>query len=337
LSCRHSAARPAAGLAAIGRRAQLDLAGWWEAFEETFMMAESPDPAVLRRRLQIELRKSRDATGQSQKDVADAMGWSPSKLLRIENGAVGVTRTDLQALLDHYGVRDRKRMEGLIKLAQDSRRLRTAEYGKSVPPSAIKFWNLRSSAVRVRQFELSLIPGLLQTEEYAREVINSYSGPMDSQDEVDDRVAARMDQQSLLDREGRPELYFMIDEAAMRRQVGRAEVMRYQLERLKEIVERPRLTIQVLPFSLGAHGALREPFQILELGEADDHVLYLEGAEGGVTSRDLDTQIERYLTLFWELETKATKPWEFSSFVDQVIEGLEPKADDAEAPESIAS
>lgn len=299
-------------------------------------MPDSPDPAVLRRRLQIELRKSRDATGQSQKDVADALAWSPSKLLRIENGAVGITRTDLKALLDHYGVRDRKRMDDLIKLAQDSRKLPTAEYGKSVPPSAIKFWNFRSSAIRVRQFELSLVPGLLQTEEYAREVIKSYSTPKDSPDDIEDRVAARMDQQNLLDREGRPELYFMIDEAALRRWVGGPDVMRYQLERLKEMAERPRLTIQVLPFSLGAHGGMREPFQILELAEGGDYVLYLEGAERGVTSRDMDAETERYLTLFWDLETKATKPWEFSGFVDQLMADLDPKADDVGA-EPIAS
>lgn len=288
-------------------------------------MAESPDPAVLRRRLQIELRKSRDATGQSQKEVADVLAWSPSKLLRIENGAVGITQTDLRALLDHYGVRERKRVDELIKLAQGSRRLTTATYGKSVPVSTIKFWNLRSSAIRVRQFETLLIPGLLQTEEYAREVIKSYSTPDVSVEDLDDRVAARMDQQALLDRDDRPELYFMMDEAALRRWVGGADVMRNQLAHLKKVADRQRLTIQVLPFRLGAHGGIRGPFQILEFGEGEDYVLYLDDATGGVASRDMEAETERYVTLFWELEALATKPWEFNGFVDTVLGDLDSK------------
>lgn len=298
-------------------------------------MAESPDPAVLRRRLQIELRKSRDATGQSQKEVADALAWSPSKLLRIENGAVGVTVTDLRALLDLYGVKDRKRRDQLTELALGSRKLNTQTYGRSVPQSTIKFWNLRSSAVRVRQFETLLIPGLLQTEEYAREVIKAYSTPDLSQSDIDDRVAARMDQQALLDRDDRPELYFMIDEAAVRRWVGGPSVMRNQLESLKKLPDRPRLTIQILPFKLGVHGGIRGPFQILEFGEGEDYVLYLDDASGGVASRDMESETERYLTTFWDLETIATKPWELSDFLDVILSELGPKrADDKAEPSS---
>ncbi|MFF5297267.1 helix-turn-helix domain-containing protein [Paractinoplanes globisporus] len=296
-------------------------------------MAESPDPAVLRRRLQIELRKSREATGQSQKEVADALAWSPSKLLRIENGAVGITVTDLRALLGHYGVRG-KQVDELTRLAQGSRKLTTATYGKSVPTSTIKFWNLRSSAVRVRQFETLLIPGLLQTEEYAREVITSYSTPDLSSEDIDDRVAARMDQQGLLDREDRPELYFMIDEAALRRWVGGPEVMRNQLDRLKKRAEADRLTIQVLPFELGVHGGIRGPFQILEFAEGEDYVLYIDDAAGGLASRDMEAETERYLTLFWDLEAVATKPWELNGFLDKVLADFNPKPAGNDAPES---
>jgi transcriptional regulator with XRE-family HTH domain len=297
-------------------------------------MVDSPDPAVLRRRLQIELRKARDKTGQAQKEVADALAWSPSKLLRIENGAVGITMTDLRALLDHYGVRDRKRVDELIKIAQDSRRLSTATYGKSVPSSAIKFYNFRSSALRVRNLETLLIPGLLQTEEYASAVIRSFANADDSAADLDDRVAARMDQQALLDRDGRPELFFLIDEAALWRWMGGPDVMRNQLEHLKKLAERPRLTIQVIPFRLGAHAGLRGSFQILEFAEGEDYVLFLENARGDLISRDLESEAERYLTLFWELETVATKPWEFNAFIDGVAANLEPRTDDVGPTES---
>jgi transcriptional regulator with XRE-family HTH domain len=301
------------------------------------MAAESPDPAVLRRRLQIELRKARDTTGQSQKDVADALAWSPSKLLRIENGAVGITMTDLRALLDHYGVRDRKRVDELIKIAQDSRKLSTAAYGRSVSSAAIKFYNFRSSALRVRNFETLLIPGLLQTEEYANAVIKAFANPDDSTQDLEDRVTARMDQQSLLDREGRPELYFMIDEAVLWRWMGGSGVMRNQLEHLKKLAERPRLTIQVVPFSHGAYAGLRGSFQILEFAEGEDYVLFLENARGDLISRDLENETERYLTLFWEMESVATKPWEFAAFIDRVMANLDRKSDDAAPVESTAT
>jgi transcriptional regulator with XRE-family HTH domain len=296
-------------------------------------MVESPDPAVLRRRLQIELRKSREATGQSQKEVADALAWSPSKLLRIENGAVGVSVTDLRALLEHYGVKDRKKKDQLTELALGSRKLTTQGYGRSIPQSLIKFWNLRSSAVRVRHFESLLVPGLLQTEEYAREVIKAYSTPNLSQTDVDDRVAARMDQQSLLDREDRPELYFIIDEAAVRRWVGGAGVMRNQIENLKKVSDRPRVTIQILPFKLGVHGGIRGPFQILEFSEGEDYVLYLDDASGGVASRDMESETERFLTTFWELEAIGTKSWELDAFLDGVLADFSQKpADDNAQP-----
>jgi transcriptional regulator with XRE-family HTH domain len=300
-------------------------------------MAESPDPAVLRRRLQIELRKARDTTGQSQKEVADALAWSPSKLLRIENGAVGITMTDLRALLDHYGVRDRKRVDELIRIAHESRKLSTATYGKSVPGSAIKFYNFRSSALRVRNLETLLVPGLLQTEEYANAVIRAFANPDDSASDLDDRVVARMDQQALLDREGRPELYFIVDEAALWRWMGGLDVMRNQLEHLKKVAERPRLTIQVVPFRLGAHGGLRGSFQILEFAEGEDYVLFLENARGDLISRDLESEAERYLTLFWELESVATKPWELNAFIDHVIANLETKMDGAGPTEPTAT
>lgn len=294
-------------------------------------MVESPDPAVLRRRLQNELRKSRDATGQSQKEVADTLTWSPSKLLRIENGTVGISVTDLRALLDQYGVKDRRKIDQLIELAKASRKLNTQAYGKSVPQSTMKFWNLRSSAVRVRQFETLLIPGLVQTEEYAREVIKTYSTPDLSPSDIDDRVAARMDQQALLDREDRPTLYFMIDEAAVRRWVGGGSVMRNQIEYLQKLSERERLTIQILPFKIGVHGGIRGPFQILEFGEGEDYVLYLDDASGGVASRDMEAETERYLTTFWELETIATKPRELTGFLDQILADFSPKAADDKA------
>lgn len=286
-------------------------------------MTQGAHPAVARRRLQIELRKAREAAGLTQKEVADVLTWSPSKVLHVENGTIGVTETDLRIMLGHYGIHDRDQIEALVGLAQLSRRLPTASYGRSVPSSTITFWNLRAGAIRVRQFETLLIPGLLQTEDYAREVISTYSTSGMSADDIADRVNARMDQQALLDRADRPELYFIIDEAAVCRWVGGPDVMRRQIDHLKQMSSRPRITLQVIPFTHGSHGGIGGPFQILEFGEGQDYVLYLDDASGGSASRDLEAETERYLTLFWDLEAAATKPWEVAAFLDNLLPGFD--------------
>ncbi|MFC7273012.1 helix-turn-helix domain-containing protein [Paractinoplanes rhizophilus] len=286
-------------------------------------MAEGAHPAVARRRLQIELRRARERAGLTQKEVADSLGWPASKLLRIENGTEGVTAADLRHLLNRYGAQDQERVEELTGLASLSLKLPTAAYGKSVPGSAITFWNLRAGAVRVRQFETLLVPGLLQTEDYAREVVAAYSTPDMSRDDVNDRVAARMDQQNLLDRNDRPDLYFIIDEAAVRRWMGGPRVMRDQVGHLKQVCRMPRVTLQIVPFERGSYGGIRGPFQILEFSEGEDYVLYLDDDSGGLVSRDTKAETEPYLTLFWELEEIATAPHETVAFLDDVAAHIE--------------
>ncbi len=284
------------------------------------MTAENPDPAATRRRLQIELRRLRETAGRSPKNAAEALSWDPAKLLRIEDGTEGIQASDLRALLHLYEVADASTVEQLLLLADVSRHLPTAGY-RSVPSSTIRFWNFRSHAVRVRQLETLVVPGLLQTEDYAREVIKAYSTADLSTAEIENRVSARMDQQSMLDRDHRPELFFMVDEAALRRPVGGAEVMRKQLEHLKRQTERTRLTIQVLPFELGAHRGLCGPFQILEF-EDDDLVLYLDDVTGGKTTRDMAREAREYLSVFWNLEALATAPHLFLEFADRVGDDL---------------
>ncbi|MEU7905616.1 helix-turn-helix transcriptional regulator [Actinoplanes sp. NPDC049118] len=283
-------------------------------------MAENPDPAVIRRRLRIELRQLRTESGASQQQVARALGWEPTKLAAIEYGITGISTADLRSLLDAYHVEDLDRVRRLVGEANDSRRLATAGY-RSVPFSTIRFWNLRRAAARVRQLEPLLIPGLLQTEEYAREVVKAYASPALSAADISERVIARIDQQSLLERDDCPELHFLIDEAALRRLVGGPEVMRRQLEALKEHVEHTGLTIQILSFGLGAHPGICGPFQILEYRD-EDPVLYLDDAAGGKTTRDMETETLQYLAVFWHLEEVATAPGDTSVILDRIIAEL---------------
>jgi hypothetical protein len=176
----------------------------------------------------------------------------------------------------------------------------------------------------VRQFEPLIVPGLLQTEEYALAVIDAYSSPGDSKEKIEEKVQVRMELQALIERENPPTFYFILDEAAVRRAVGGPAVMRNQLEKLKKVAELPNINIQIMPFALGAHAGIRGPFQILEFGEGEDYVLFLENARGDVTSRDMPADTERYLTTFWDLEALATRPHEFGQFIDSVINDFEP-------------
>jgi transcriptional regulator with XRE-family HTH domain len=290
------------------------------AAEGDAIMAENPDPAVIRRRLRIELRRLRTDSGASQEQVARELGWEPAKLAAIEYGITGVSTGDLRALLNAYHVDDSARAQQLVGDANDSSSLGTAGY-RSVPLSTIKFWNLRSAAARVRQLEPLLIPGLLQTEDYAREVVKAYASPALSTLDVNERVIARLDQQSLLDRVNRPELRFLIDEAALRRQVGGPGVMRRQLEELKRHTARPSLTIQILSYDLGAHPGICGPFQILEYRD-EDPVLYLDDAAGGKTTRDMETETLQYLAVFWQLERVATPPRDATTALDRIIADL---------------
>lgn len=134
-----------------------------------------PDPTIHRRRLRSELRKAREAAGMTQRDVAAAMDWSQSKLIRIETGAVNISTNDLRALLGHYGI-ERARTENLVEVARASRdQPRWNVYKDVAEPEYIAFLGYESSASIIRNFEPLLIPGLLQTEEYAREILKRYS------------------------------------------------------------------------------------------------------------------------------------------------------------------
>src|SRR5438477_3975398 len=130
-------------------------------------MPEAPDPTVQRRRLRAELRSARTEAGLTQRQAAEALDWSPSKLLRIENGSVSISTTDLKALLALYGIQDPVKIEELVRMAQSARRHTWSAYRDVFSHEFIVYLGYESSASIIRQVEPLLIPGLLQTEEYA--------------------------------------------------------------------------------------------------------------------------------------------------------------------------
>jgi hypothetical protein len=243
------------------------------------------------------------------------MDWSPSKVIRIEAGNVAVSTTDLRALLGHYGVADREVVEELILTAKGARKQSWAEFRDVVDQTSATYFGYEASASIIRSFQPMLLPGLVQTEEYTRAVLrDAYQLPAKV---IDRHVEARVQRQELLDRDKPPKLFVLLDEAALRRRVGGAATMRRQLERLEDLGSRPEVSIQVVPFSHGAHPGMLGPFVLLEFpGAEDDPVLYLEG-RGGQLTRDDPEEVGAYLDLFQGMEKVATPRSALADILDR--------------------
>ena len=278
------------------------------------------DPAAMRRRLRVELKRLRTAADMTQRGVAAALDWSPSKIIRIESGQVGITVTDLQALLRHYGVVDEGVVRGLIELARGSKKQPFAEYRDVLTAETIKFFGYESSASRIRQVQPNLVPGLLQTEEYTKALLEGYGR---SQADLTRTIDSRRERQEVLDREPPPELRMIVDEAVLRRVVGGVGVMRNQLRRMLEFSARAHVSIQVVPFEAGAYEALRGPFVHLEFPDpSDPDVLYLEYSRGPSTFSDDPADTSLYHERFLGLEDLAAPADQFSHYVEKALDSF---------------
>jgi transcriptional regulator with XRE-family HTH domain len=267
--------------------------------------SDGPSPAVQRRRLRGELRRMRQEAGETQEQVAAAMQWSLSKLIRIENGSVSISRSDLKVLLEHYGIVDDARIDELLALGKAAReRSWWSVYSDVAPPRLLQFVEYEAAARITRSFEPLLIPGLLQTEEYTREVIGKFDAS-EPKDRTDTLVALRLKRQELLKQDGPPPwFFFILDESVVRRLVGGREVMRGQIRHLIELASRRNVTIEIVPFSAGISRGMQGPFVVFEFPEAeDDDVLYLESTRGdwNWTSRENSEEILDYRVIFEEL------------------------------------
>ena len=205
------------------------------------------NPVTQQRQLRAELRTAREAADFTQKGAADALDWSLSKLIRIETGAVRVSITDLRALLQLYGVTNQDKIDELVDMARSGKqRAWWDRYRPRLPQSFVTFLGLEDSTSLLRQFQPLFVPGLLQTEDYARAVVSLYN-PHD-EDAIERGVEIRMERQDRFYEKGHQRAFFILDESALRRQIGGPQVMRRQLERLKEVNRLPFVSIQVVTF-----------------------------------------------------------------------------------------
>ena len=288
-------------------------------------MAEVQGPVIQRGRLTRELRRIRKDTGMTQEQAAAAMEWSLSKLIRIEGGGVSISVSDLKSLLTLYQIADEGQVEELVALARAARqRSWFTAFRDITSPQYVTFVGYESAASIIRQFEPTLIPGQLQTEEYARAVTLEYAA-----DRVDKLVEIRIRRQELLE-EPRRLFFFILDEAAIRRQVGAPTnpgIMRRQLRKLIEVARQPNITIEIVPFSAGVHPGMKGPFTVLEFPGDDEDILYLENARGGASNPSAlltgeDPQILTHRVAFERLREQSLGPKESIELISRVAEGM---------------
>jgi transcriptional regulator with XRE-family HTH domain len=282
-----------------------------------------PDPLVARHRLIRAVRRAREEAGLTLKQVADALDWSESKLIRIEKGVVGISVTDLRALLAYYDLRDSSHVDRLIGMARSARRARTtwAEFERAISPGFLLFLGYEESAATMLHFNPLLVPGLLQVEEYSRAVLaGAYVEPGSH---VEEKLRARRRRQQRLDDPNPPQVDVVLDEAVIRRAIGGREVMARQLRHLAEVADRPNVSLRVVPFTAGLHPGLGGPFVILEFDDpAADPVLHLESAGADVTLHDQPGAVEPYREAFRRLQELALDPQASRAFVLKVLDEM---------------
>jgi len=266
------------------------------------------NPAVLRILLGAQLRRLREAKRITLEEAGNVIRASHSKMSRLESGRVAFKDRDVVDLFIFYGVTDQAQIQTLRGIAtRANSRGWWHDYSDILPGWFEEYISLEEAAVQISGYEVQFVPGLLQTEEYARAVtLLAYSNPK----EIGRRVSLRMARQARLSGAEPVSLGMVLDEAALRRPIGGPAVMRAQLNHLIEMSQRPTVTIQILPFKVGGHAAAGGPFSVLHFAESDlSDIVYLEQL---ATAQYLEKpdMVGKYLAVMERLCLEAATPAE---------------------------
>ncbi len=264
---------------------------------------ESSSPTLKRRELGARLRQLRHDAGMTVEEVAAELLCSPAKVSRMETARRGISLRDVRDLCGIYDV-DRAVREELMSMAQDSHQ---HAWWQEFDVPYQKYIGLEEAAASIVIYESGAVPSLFQTADYARALIIG-TDPTLLPDQVDQGVEARMIRQQLLTAHSAKTFHAVLDEAAVRRLVGGAEVMQAQLSALAQRAVLPNVTIQLIPFEAGAHPGLDSTFTILQFTEESvPDVVYVEGLLGQFYV-ERKAEIERYNRSFERIRAKALTP-----------------------------
>jgi transcriptional regulator with XRE-family HTH domain len=265
-------------------------------------------PTVLRRRLGQELRNLRESKKLTAAQVAKSLGWSESKVSRIEGGKSPLSDKDAKLLLNEYGVQDSQEIRQFVDLVRRSRQNGWwHSYGDALPEWFKPYLGFEADAAQMLIYETELVHGLLQTERYAQSVIRSMS-QAPSADEVDRRASARLQRKEILTRDSPPKVWVVLNEAVIHRVVAARDVMREQLSHLAEVVENnPNVTVQILPFEAGAHASMGYSFSILSFEDTPGSLVYSEQLTSAVYL-DKTSDVSRHEEIFQQLVAASTRP-----------------------------
>jgi hypothetical protein len=284
-------------------------------------VANADDAILARRVLKRQLREARDVAGLTREAAVGALAWSLSKLVRIEAGDQGVSITDLRAMMDLYGVTDEASVQDLTRLARNSRRPAWwSRYRFIISKALSQLLGFESLASAVRTFHPLLFPGVLHTAEYADALLRTTK----TEDVARALVSLRMERQErLLNQDSPPEMTFVFGEEAFNRLIGGPDVMRGQLRYLLSVADQPKVTLQVVPISVNEHPGLNGPFNLLDIEETDEVMLFLESAGGDFAIRDDQEMINRFIEKFEKLRGLALPAAETRELINRRLELLE--------------
>jgi len=256
-------------------------------------LPEVRSPTVRRRELGALLRALRTEKNLTVEQVAASLLCSASKVSRMETGHGAATPRDVRDLCELYGVTSQAERDRMLQLAREGRQ---QGWWQSYDLDFDTYVGLEAAAIGLKYYQSTIVPGLLQTADYARAML-AVSIPKLTPERIDELLEVKMTRQAILGREQPLRLWAVLDEAALHRVVGGPAVMAAQLQHLVEATSNPNVTVQVIPYAAGAHPAMDSTFNILEFADSIPNMVYVEGLVGWIYL-DRPAEIDKYQQVF---------------------------------------